>query len=240
MAATFCSLLTAHLLGEFFNGLKWFGERLRAPWRVIARAFAVALLSCVLLGNAHWGIAICVIAVAAVTGGVQSRNSDSASWFIASHAIALLAFLGIACRFPDAAAQGWWVSVAPASAKYYFAALSCLSGLMACAPAGGTLIANAMKPFTDEIRDANIAGLARGGRYIGWLERILVFQLIMIDQPSGIGFLIAAKSILRFAEIRERDQRVVAEYIIIGTFLSFGWGLFISVLTKNAIRYWIH
>jgi hypothetical protein len=63
--------------------------------------------------------------------------------------------------------------------------------------------------------------------------------LLLMDQPNGIGFLIAAKSVLRFGEIKDPSQRKVAEYIIIGTFLSFGWALLISILTQKALRYWI-
>ena len=62
---------------------------------------------------------------------------------------------------------------------------------------------------------------------------------LLMDQSSGIGFLIAAKSILRFGEIKDASQRKVAEYIIIGTFLSFGWALLISVLTLKALKHWI-
>jgi hypothetical protein len=82
-------------------------------------------------------------------------------------------------------------------------------------------------------------GWHKGGQYIGWLERILVMLLVLMEQPNGIGFLIAAKSILRFGEIKDASQRKVAEYIIIGTFLSFGWALLISVFTQKAIKYWI-
>jgi hypothetical protein len=62
---------------------------------------------------------------------------------------------------------------------------------------------------------------------------------LLINQPTGIGFLIAAKSILRFGEIKNAGERKVAEYIIIGTFLSFGWALLISVLTQHAIQHWL-
>ena len=58
-------------------------------------------------------------------------------------------------------------------------------------------------------------------------------------EPTGIGFLIAAKSILRFAEIKDAIQRKVAEYTIIGTFLSFGWALLIAMLMRTAVQYWI-
>ncbi|MCR9201811.1 MAG: hypothetical protein NXI04_24460 [Planctomycetaceae bacterium] len=65
-------------------------------------------------------------------------------------------------------------------------------------------------------------------------------MLVIIGQPSGIGFLIAARSILRFGEIKDANHRKVAEYTIIGTFLSFGWAILIATLTQQAIRVWLH
>jgi hypothetical protein len=83
-----------------------------------------------------------------------------------------------------------------------------------------------------------LEGLRKGGRYIGWLERSLVMLLLLINLPNGIGFLFAAKSILRFGEIKDSHQRKTAEYIIIGTFLSFGWALGVSYLTQQAVKLW--
>ena len=53
-----------------------------------------------------------------------------------------------------------------------------------------------------------------------------------MDQPSGVGFLIAAKSLLRFGEVREGANRMEAEYIIIGTLASFLFGLIIAYGTR--------
>lgn len=52
--------------------------------------------------------------------------------------------------------------------------------------------------------------------------------------PAGIGFLIAAKSVLRFETIQsggEDDSRQMAEYVIIGTLASFAWALAVSMGT---------
>ena len=54
---------------------------------------------------------------------------------------------------------------------------------------------------------------------------------MLVDQPSAIGFLIAAKSVFRFGELRERSNRMEAEYIIIGTMMSFIWGLSVAYVT---------
>lgn len=63
-------------------------------------------------------------------------------------------------------------------------------------------------------------------------------MLILTGKAEGVGFLIAAKSILRLRDISTDEDRHVAEYIIIGTFLSFGWGMLVALLTAKAISYW--
>ena len=51
-----------------------------------------------------------------------------------------------------------------------------------------------------------------------------------LDQAAGIGFLIAAKSVLRF-ETTSKDQKA-GEYVIIGTLASFGWALLFGYATR--------
>jgi hypothetical protein len=78
-------------------------------------------------------------------------------------------------------------------------------------------------------------GLPDGGRAIGQLERGLIFLLVFTGMPEGIGFLIAAKSVLRFGSVS--DDRKVSEYVIIGTLASFGWAILASFATVWALHY---
>ena len=78
-------------------------------------------------------------------------------------------------------------------------------------------------------------GLKSGGLWIGRLERFLIFVFILMNNPAGVGFLIAAKSILRFSESRA-DQRI-AEYVLVGTLLSFALAIVISWGTQRGILY---
>jgi hypothetical protein len=55
------------------------------------------------------------------------------------------------------------------------------------------------------------------GRVIGILERIMVYFLILNNQFSAIGLVLAAKSFTRFKELENRE---FAEYVLIGTLLS--------------------
>lgn len=75
-------------------------------------------------------------------------------------------------------------------------------------------------------------GLENAGRYIGIFERILVLTFILTNNFSAIGFLIAAKSILRFNEKGESDARKQTEYVLIGTLMSFA----ITILTGLLVR----
>lgn len=241
MVSAFCELLTAYLLGNFIFPTEWISKRTRPIWSVAVSGAVVTLTSYLLLGTFHWRILVLLLLThVAITATGAHATSDSAGSFLVGQCVHFVVVLGLAYYFPNAAKDGWWTTaVKPDLSRWYFASLSCTSGIILCVPAGGVLIAKLIRPFTNEIRDNDIAGLTRGGQYIGWLERILVMLLVLIDQPNGIGFLIAAKSILRFGEIKDASQRKVAEYIIIGTFLSFGWALLISVLTQRAIKYWI-
>ncbi len=59
--------------------------------------------------------------------------------------------------------------------------------------------------------------LQRAGRWIGSMERSLAFVLVLLGQYTAIGFIIAAKSVLRYG-----DKTNKTEYVLIGTLLSFG------------------
>lgn len=75
------------------------------------------------------------------------------------------------------------------------------------------------KPFNKSKPGQN--GLENAGEYIGILERLLILGFILTNNWSGIGFLLAAKSVFRFSDLQKAEQRKQTEYIMIGTLLSF-------------------
>lgn len=64
-------------------------------------------------------------------------------------------------------------------------------------------------------------GLPNAGKWIGYLERILIMIFIYTNNIEGIGFLLTAKSIFRFGELNKSRDIKITEYVLIGTFLSF-------------------
>ena len=69
--------------------------------------------------------------------------------------------------------------------------------------------------------------LPNAGTYIGILERLFVLVFIILGRWEAIGLLITAKSVFRFNDLKESNNRKLTEYILIGTLLSFG----ISIIT---------
>lgn len=69
--------------------------------------------------------------------------------------------------------------------------------------------------------EASSQGLPNAGKWIGYLERILILTFIFTDNIEGIGFLLAAKSVFRFGELNKAKNIKITEYVLIGTFASF-------------------
>lgn len=79
------------------------------------------------------------------------------------------------------------------------------------------------------------SSLQHAGKYIGILERLLVFTFALTDNWEAIGFLIAAKSVFRFGDLKESRELKLTEYVLIGTLLSFGVAIGIAMLVKALV-----
>ncbi len=75
--------------------------------------------------------------------------------------------------------------------------------------------------------------IKNAGALIGDLERILTLVFVLIGQYEAVGFIIAAKSLLRF---RDTDT-VKTEYVLAGTLLSFGIAIFCGLVVKYVFPY---
>lgn len=73
--------------------------------------------------------------------------------------------------------------------------------------------------------DDNETPLMSAGKYIGMLERLFVFGFVITGHFEAIGFLLAAKSIFRFGDLKDALDRNLTEYVLIGTLLSFGFAI---------------
>ena len=71
-------------------------------------------------------------------------------------------------------------------------------------------------------------GKFHSGKLIGYLERCLILIFVVLSQYEAIGFLIAAKSILRFGEASSGTEK--SEYVLAGTLLSLAFALLLGIL----------
>ena len=81
--------------------------------------------------------------------------------------------------------------------------------------------------------DTGIYGLKNAGRWIGMIERLLIFLFIITDNFSAVGLLLTAKSVFRFGDLSKAKNMKLTEYVLIGTLLSFGIAILVGLLFKN-------
>lgn len=103
----------------------------------------------------------------------------------------------------------------------------------------GITIGKLTEKYRDEIDEADKGkSLPEAGKMIGILERSLIFILILQGQLSAVGFLIAAKSILRYSDHKKVVNPIrLSEYVIIGTMMSFLAAIIVGLTCEYLIDF---
>lgn len=234
----FICLLSAHVFGDFLLQTARMAQRKNCSWKVfLLHTVSVAALSYVLCGAwSAWQIPLYVLAAHSLIDWIKVRfGSPSLKSLLADQSLhvaslALFCWPVILSRLlpePDSALF-WARAVGPGYSKFMILA----AGAVLTIQAGGVLTQAVVAKLEKEVRTQGLPG---GGRRIGQLERTLIYLLIVSGNASTIGFLIAAKSILRLGELKDPQHRQEAEYIIIGTLASFTSGIAASLATLWAI-----
>lgn len=137
-------------------------------------------------------------------------------------------------------------TVGPDPADVAIRLLAGLLGLFLVTYPAGRFIRWTMRSKTEQIAKSNGSGDGElstkrsrgfddGGALIGRLERALIYLFVLSGETSAVGFLIAAKSVFRFGELSQQEQRLEAEYITIGTLWSFAIGLAIAMAFRRLV-----
>ena len=117
-------------------------------------------------------------------------------------------------------AQGYW-HWAGDLGKDLFSAhnlLVLLAYILVLKPSGA-FIGAVLTPWLASV--SSEGSLKKAGALIGYLERALILTFVLLEQWEAIGFLLTAKSILRFNDIKGAEQRSLSEYVLLGTLVSF-------------------
>jgi hypothetical protein len=94
----------------------------------------------------------------------------------------------------------------------------------------GIIIGMLTGKWREQLADTSNS-LADAGKWIGILERLIIFVLVVFDQYAAIALLTAAKSILRFSESKNAQER--SEYVLIGTLISITFALVTGLIIKT-------
>lgn len=215
---TFSALLFAHVIGDFLLQTRWMVARKRNVFVLLLHVVLHGVATTLALGGL-WQLALIVmlshLLIDLVKTYAPRRYADTLPAYLGDQLLHLVALAVVALHWP--VAQAGWLGPWMAQLTPFYLTVS---GALMAVIAGGFAVGLVTRPFIAHLPSS---GLPEAGRLIGQLERALIFLLILVDQPAAIGFLIAAKSILRFNDASE-DQKT-AEYVIIGTLASFLWAL---------------
>jgi len=107
---------------------------------------------------------------------------------------------------------------------------SVLTAVVFLTSPAGILIGQLTSQWSRRVDDPENS-LTNAGKWIGIVERVIVFILVLHEQYSAIGLLIAAKGIIRFNE-KDR-QEVKTEYLVIGTLVSLATAIIVGLVTKR-------
>ncbi|MBF9036238.1 DUF3307 domain-containing protein [Rhodobacterales bacterium HKCCE2091] len=225
MTETFAALLLAHVAADFLLQTNWMAaeKENRHPGALATHIACVAITALAATGTL-WHPALLALVIAHLAIDVlKSFLPRGRLWpFMADQGLHLVSLVAVAALAPGIWEDGLW-----GGHDWLAAAMALAAGAIAATEAGGYAVGFLLAPFGDAETDAS---LPNGGKLIGRLERGLIFVMVMAGQPGGIGFLIAAKSVLRFEASRDGDRRA-SEYIIIGTLASFGWAIAVAFAT---------
>jgi hypothetical protein len=250
-------LIIAHCLADFFlQSNKAVEDKERKGWKskyLWIHILIVILSSSTLLFNLLSWKQIIVIAVthliidAGKIEALKKYNKSKAAilnlWLFILDQILHIAVLIVVWLWMI---EGWeeiryWVASVFPNYRYL---LRLLGYIIVVGPVGYLIRFLTDKWATD--LDKSDDGLQDAGMWIGILERTLIITLVFIEQFTAIGFLVAAKSILRLIDKPEPSKvsleeqafssRKHTEYVVIGTFLSFSFALITGLIINFLLK----
>lgn len=227
MEIALIKLLLAHVLGDFFfQPDKWVIEKERIKLRsgklYLHVAMHIALVFLVFLSLDVWKqaliIGVCHYMIDAAKLVFQKVNTKRI-WFFADQALHIAVIIICWLSFYDNANIDFSFIQNPKIWLYVF------GGLLLTSPAAIVIkvVINRFIPSKGAI------SLQNAGKFIGILERLLIYIFVLTNHLEAVGFLLAAKSIFRFGDLKEGNDLKLTEYVLIGTLLSFGIAVAVSL-----------
>lgn len=226
----FLKILLAHLLGDFiFQRDKWVKEKekkkFRSPRLYQHIGIHAAVLAVLLEFNLKYWMGFLVIITSHFLIDLAKLYLQSfksrRSWFFIDQLFHLAVIFGVVAAYTSFHLE-WQKLFSPAVLLF---ATALIAVTQVCSISIMVIISH-WAPHTGDDGDDS---LRKAGQFIGNMERLLIFIFITTQHWAGVGFLLAAKSIFRFGDLRQSRDRKLTEYILIGTLLSFTMAILVSL-----------
>ena len=230
-------LFLAHLAGDFLlQPDSWVigkeTKRLRS-WQLYLHSLIHFTLIMLLVWDiAFWRWALLIAVFHLMTDLLKlyaQHNKTKRTWFFADQAVHLLFIylVWIWCQDERIVFQDL--------TKEYIIAL--ITILYALTQPTSVIIRLFISRWSPDNSINNQDSLEKAGKYIGILERLFVFAFVITNNLAAIGFLLAAKSVFRFGDLKESRDRKLTEYVLIGTLLSFGIAMLTGIIFLKLITF---
>lgn len=222
-------LILAHLLGDFLlQPTAWVNhkEKKKAKSPALYLHLLVhGVLILTLLGFWFWILAIVLTILHGLVDLTKlyfQKSATKTAWFFIDQLAHFISILGI-----------WWLFFRPEiSLEWSPSSWIYATALLLITQVAGIAIQVGLSNWSKDLDLSQESSLKNAGKYIGILERLFVFAFVILGKWEAIGFLLAAKSVFRFGDLRKAKDRKLTEYILIGTLLSFGISIGIGILTR--------
>lgn len=223
-------LLLAHLIGDFFlQPKKWVEEKeikkLKSPKLYIHIAIHIALLFILLWDISLWPLILAIGILHLLIDSIKillQKKKTKRLWFFIDQTLHLLS---IVVAYSLLVANDFEVEIIFTRQALLLSV--CL--LFLTQPVSIIMKTIFSKWNISKLTEGN-ESLKDAGKYIGILERLLVFVFVILNHWEAVGFLITAKSVFRFGDLKESKQRKLTEYILIGTLISFGIAIVMGII----------
>ncbi|KMQ58785.1 hypothetical protein ACM40_17535 [Chryseobacterium sp. BLS98] len=229
----FIKLILAHLLGDFIlQPNSWVADKerrkLKSPYLYL-HVLIHTVLSFIFLWNTDlWWVALLVGGTHLIIDAsklIFQTVKNKKRWFFIDQLLHILVIAGISFYYKEFSLEFLQNQEV---LKIVMAALF----LTTPASIFIKILLSSWTPVPETQSSLQTESLSSAGKYIGILERLLVFTFIMVNHWEGVGFMVAAKSVFRFSDLAQAKQRKLTEYVLIGTLLSFGLAVLTGILIK--------
>ena len=227
----FLALLLAHLVGDYLLQTDSLcitkrERRFRCGFLYVHAAI-IAVLSLIAFWDFSFWLWALVIGVAhLIIDGIKACVRKDSMWLFISDQILHIVIIAVVA-FISVERCAWTSPESLADQTLKVEAVACAA--IVCWKPANILIRYILQYCRMVVPEDN-SSLFHAGKLIGTLERWLILVFLIIGRYEVIGFLIAAKSIVRFGE-KDKDQ---TEYFLAGTLLSIsiavGCGLLLRLI----------